>query len=95
MERIFFFKQRSYEKITNSFQKKKTVINGIINKKANKQKMRKTLKTFWSKFTIKTYKKFTQKKLVVIDYSNIKEEQTIFFEKFGVFENELKDKYNH
>ena len=82
------------KKLQTRFRKKK-LINGIINKKTNKQKMRKTLKTFWSKFTIKMYKKFTQKKLVVIDYSNIKEEQTIFFEKFGVFENELKDKYNH
>ena len=82
------------KKLQTRFRKKK-LINGIINKKTNKQKMRKTLKTFWSKFTIKTYKKFTQKKLVVIDYSNIKEEQTIFFEKFGVFENELNDKYNH
>ena len=82
------------KKLQTRFRKEK-VINGIINKKTNKQKMRKTLKTFWSKFTIKTYKKFTQKKLVVIDYSNVKEEQTIFFEKFGVFENELKDKYNH
>ena len=82
------------KKLQTRFRKEK-VINGIINKKTNKQKMRKTLKTFWSKFTIKTYKKFTQKKLVVIDYSNIKEEQTIFFEKFGVFENKLKGKYNH
>ena len=82
MDRLFFIKQRRYQKNKKPASEKTviifiSIINKTTKKAENQKKHWKT--TFSTKLTIKKVQKVCAKKLGIIVYSNIKEEQRILF----------------